>query len=448
MNPLRPKGVWCQTRHTLLLALMLATSLLVVPAPARADDARADPDPVPALSRAARPLADLRPLERMIGDATVVGVGEATHGSAEFFATKDRMFRHLVEREGFRSFSLEANWSAGLRIDAYVVHGEGDIRTIMREEFQESYRLWNTREYLDLFVWMRQYNLRHPHRPVRFMGNDAAYAGPELFDTVTRYVAGYRPALLPEIERLYRASRPLPGASVEETIKGNLVRPLDERKDRAEDVQEALDLLEELPPGPDRERHAWTLQHARAIAQVGTVFSYDYFDAAELGRMMEYRDKTMAENTVWWQRMTGDRVLLSAHNNHVGYETVNPAQYPKVQGAFLREALGERYTSVGFTFGEGAFNAYDLKDPKEPLRVFSVGTPGPDSNEETLKRVSDRPYYLDTRTAPPLARQWLAQARPTWSIGNSWPDDNWKTRLSASYDVLVHLPRITASDLL
>ncbi|MFF1295767.1 MULTISPECIES: hypothetical protein [unclassified Streptomyces] len=43
----------------------------------------------------------------MIGDARVVGLGEATHSSHDFFALKDRVFRHLVEEKGFRTFALE-----------------------------------------------------------------------------------------------------------------------------------------------------------------------------------------------------------------------------------------------------------------------------------------------------------------------------------------------------
>ncbi|MFD0345734.1 erythromycin esterase family protein [Kitasatospora aburaviensis] len=65
--------------------------------------------------------ADLRALGSMIGDAEVVGLGEATHGSHEFFAMKHRLFRYLVEEKGFTAFALETSWSSGLQIDEYVV---------------------------------------------------------------------------------------------------------------------------------------------------------------------------------------------------------------------------------------------------------------------------------------------------------------------------------------
>ncbi|MGW7366036.1 erythromycin esterase family protein [Streptomyces sp. NPDC054841] len=432
--------------HRLLLAVLCLTTLAVTAPAARADafPAARGGDPLPALARAAEPLSDLRPFDRMTGEAKVVGVGEATHNSREFFTTKHRLFRHLVEQKGFTTYALEANWSAGLRLNDYVLHGKGDPRRIMREEFQNSYLIWHTREYLDLIRWMREHNLRHPGHQVQFMGNDVGYAGPQLFDTVTDYVGERYTALLPRISRLYRASRP--AGSVDETMKAYLVKPLDERKALAGEVRQALELLERQRPGPDRERHAWVLQHARVIAATGAMYAYDFFDPEQLGRAMLHRDRVMAENTVWWQRQTGHRMLLSAHNGHVGYETSNPAQYPKLQGAFLRDMMGAAYVSVGFTFGQGSFNALDTTDPAEPIRRFSVGPMPAGSNEHTLERVSGRDYYLDLRTAPGAARKWLSEVRPTRSIGNSWPAEPDPVRLGTSYDLLIHLHRVTASN--
>ncbi|KQX47810.1 MULTISPECIES: erythromycin esterase family protein [unclassified Streptomyces] len=438
-------------RRRPLLAGLLAAALLGGLAPA-AGAAGAPPasDPARELARTAEPFTDLRPLDRMVGSAKVVGIGEATHSSAEFFEAKHRIFEHLVERRGFTTFALEANWSTGLLVDAWVRTGAGDIREIMRDEFQESYRLWNTEEYLDLFRWMRRHNQLHPEHQVRFMGNDLGYAGPNLFDTVTSYVARTHPALLPRFRELYRASRP--SGDVETWMKGYMARPLPERRRMAAEVNRALALLGEQRPARDpraREAAAWAVQHARAIAQVGTEYAHDMATDAGIAEAMLYRDRVMAENTVWWQRRTGDRIVLSAHNGHVGYETPRPDQYPRLQGAFLRDALGRDYVSVGASFGRGSFNAHDTEAPGEPLRAFTVGPLGPDSTSHTLDRVSPGAFYLDLRRTTPAARDWLSVPRPTRSIGTAypWAGDLAQVRLSASYDLLLHFPRITAARL-
>ncbi|CAL9342982.1 hypothetical protein SUDANB176_00309 [Streptomyces sp. enrichment culture] len=117
-----------------------------------------------------------------------VGIGEAAHGSHDFVAFRHRAFRYLVEQKGFRSFVLEADWSAGVRLDHYLPTGCGDPAQITSEEFQNDFLLLHSQEYLDMIRWMRAYDVAHPDAPVRFAGNDNAHAGPELYDRVISHV--------------------------------------------------------------------------------------------------------------------------------------------------------------------------------------------------------------------------------------------------------------------
>ncbi|GAA2259934.1 hypothetical protein GCM10010145_32490 [Streptomyces ruber] len=406
---------------------------------------------VRSLDRAAHPLRtvepggdtrDLRPLGDMTGDARVVGLGEATHSSYDFFTMKHRVFRHLVEHEGFRTFALEGSWSTGLRLDEYVLHGKGDPRRIMSDEFQADYRLWNTEEYLRLVEWMRAYNRDHPGDPVRFMGDDFGWAGPELYDRVTGYVARAHPALLPRITGLYRGLRPTAatGAHMERYMN----RPLAERKEAAARTGEALKLLRQRVPGADRDAYDWAVQHATAIDQTARGYAADFEDPAQLADVMRYRDRIMADNVAWWERHTGTKVLLSAHNAHVGYETGEPERYPRMQGAFLRDRYGSAYVSVGFTFDHGSFNA---TGPDGRLRRFTVGPASAGSNERVLDRVAHRDYVVDLRTVASPARAWLERTRPTRGIGTEYPFPDQDIALARSHDVLIHLHGISAARL-
>ncbi|WP_237535921.1 erythromycin esterase family protein [Streptomyces sp. SID3343] len=438
--------------RTLLSAAAFALCLgaTVGAAPAQAGNST---DPVRALSRAAQTLGstqpggsdnDLRAFDRMIGNASVVGVGEATHGSNEFRAFKDRLFRHLVERQGFTTFAFETSWSTGLRLNDWVQTGRGDLSKIMDEEFQHANVIWNTEETKTQFRWMREWNRTHPNRPVQVVGDDVGYAGPELFDTVTAYVARWYPDLLPEVQRLYRESRPTGTAG--EAMGSWEKIPLADRERMRGDVQRVLRLLEQRPAGADPRQHALILQHARSIAQVGTLWGFDF--TKDVPAMMRYRDQQMAANTLWWHDRTGSRILLSAHNGHVAEITSSPESYPKLQGEFLADRLGKRYVSVGFTFGQGDFNAWEAGDPAKALRSVTLGPGTSAGNEHTLEQVSGRDYYLDTRDAPAAARTWLNNARPTRSLGAEWPIPEYETvNLKKSYDVLVHLHRVTATHL-
>ncbi|MFI5554469.1 erythromycin esterase family protein [Streptomyces sp. NPDC051738] len=439
-------------RHRTLFALTLFIILAALTTGIPAAAAPTSTTVVEELDRAAHPLrtvepggdtGDLRPLDRMIGDARVVGLGEATHGSHDFFALKDRVFRHLVEAKGFRTFALEAPWSTGARLNDYVLYGKGDPRRIMREEFQRDYLWWNNTDYLRLVEWMRAYNLRHPEDPVRFMGDDIAWTGPELYDAVEAYVADTRPELSARLAELYRGLWPTAqtGAYIEQYLK----LPYAQRKERAERTGEALRLLERQAPGADREAYDRSVQQARVIDQTARQYDFDVEDPAQIAAAMRYRDEAMAANVVWWQRHTGTKVLLSAHNNHVGYVPEEPAENPKVQGAFLRERLGAGYVSVGLTFDHGSFNATGLDD--DAIRRWTLGPADPGGNERTLDRVRYRDHLLDLRSVGAPAADWLRQARPTRSIGTAYPDGPHDIALARSYDVLIHLHQVEASRL-
>jgi erythromycin esterase len=434
-----------------LLALALcaagtnAAASVAQPASAHGD---AD-DPVAALAHDAlalhstEPYGDLRdlhPLGAMVADATVMGLGEATHSSHEFFTMKHRVFRYLVEEKGFTTFSLETGWSGGVRLNEYVRYGAGDLNQIMKEEFQGSYRFWHTTEYRDLIEWMRDHNSRHATQ-VQFMGNDVGYAGPELFDRVTAYVRAHHPALVAQFVEAYRDLRPATDAGTWMSTYPEL--PMAQRQAVAAAAQQALDAL--TAADGDTEEFTWTVQHARAITQVATLYAFYSDDPAKFREAMLYRDQVMADNTVWWHQQTGAKILLSAHNGHVGYEPHEPEQYPRMQGAFLRDRLGAGYVSVGFTFHQGSFNAQDENDQ---LGTFAVGPAPAGNNEYIVDQVAPSDYLLDMRSVPAVARAWLAEPRPTHSIGSGWPQPDRPIALGRTHDILIHLHRVRAAHLL
>ncbi|MFJ6386581.1 erythromycin esterase family protein [Streptomyces sp. NPDC091972] len=431
-----------RTRISTILTLLVTFGTAV---PATGAPRAHTPTVVEALDRTAHPLRtvepggrtrDLRPLGRMVGGAGVVGVGEATHGSHDFFALKDRLFRYLVEEKGFRTFALEAPWSTGLRLDDYVVHGTGDPQRIMREEFQRDYLWWNNTDYLRLVEWMRARNVRNPGDPVRFVGDDTAWTGPETYDAVVARVTALDPTAGERLAGLYGRLRPTEQAGA--SIERHLAMPYAERRELAERSGEALELVRRA--GAD----ARTVQDATAIDRTARQYAFDFEDPGQVAAAMRYRDEAMAANVVWWQRHTGTKILLSAHDAHVGYESYDPAS-PQSQGAFLRDSLGSAYVNVGLTFGRGSFVA--TGQDGAAVRRWTVGPAAAGSNERTLDRVRYRDYALDLRTVASPARAWLHGARPTYRIGTAYPDGPHEVALARTHDVLIHLHRVTAARL-
>jgi erythromycin esterase-like protein len=112
--------------------------------------------------------ADLAPLEAMIGDARIVGLGESTHGTREHFQMKHRLLEYLVEELGFTWFAIEASTPEAHRLDAYVLGAGGDLAALIGGMY---FWTWNTEEVLAMVEWMRAHNARSDHK-VHFTGFD------------------------------------------------------------------------------------------------------------------------------------------------------------------------------------------------------------------------------------------------------------------------------------
>src|SRR3989440_9052092 len=89
------------------------------------------------------PEQDLLPLKQIVGNASIVGLGEATHGTHEFFEMKHRLLEFLVEQMGFTTFAIEGDWDAGAQINDYVMTGKGNARDLL-----QLFHIWpwNTQE--------------------------------------------------------------------------------------------------------------------------------------------------------------------------------------------------------------------------------------------------------------------------------------------------------------
>ena len=145
------------------LAVAAAALLLVAPAAAADTEAADEPLVTDWIRRHAyplssvdplAPLADLRPLRHMVGDARVVGLGESTHGAHEQFTIKHRVVRFLVEEMGFRALAFEEDWTKGIQLNEYVLTGRGDPQALLADAGPP----WRTQEILDLIRWMYGYN--------------------------------------------------------------------------------------------------------------------------------------------------------------------------------------------------------------------------------------------------------------------------------------------------
>jgi erythromycin esterase len=396
-----------------------------------------------ATSDPAEPVGDLRPLGRVVAGASVVGLGEATHGSREQFRLKHRMVRFLVERSGFRTVAFEGDFASGVLIDRYVVTGQGDPRALLAGM---GFPFWNSEEILDLVQWMRSYNQGHADK-VRFLGTDVLQLQQLSFDAIRAHVGRAAPDRLPELET-YLAPLALQGEPWEQFGWYEGLSEAEQQR-LIDTAGRLVRFVEGLPAAGDRLGHEYAEQHARAV-----LGWYEYYE--ERQGVRPTREQAIADTITWWQGLTGHRVAYWAASVHttsapeLTYHDPAP-QRATMAGGLLERRLGRRYVSVGTLFHQGTINS-DFGNPGP----HAIGPPGPGLVESTLVAASSPTYILPLPArAPGPVGDWLAGEAtvrmiiPAFSEGDD-PDDYTMTvpSLRDAFDALVFVRQTTASRLI
>jgi erythromycin esterase len=400
------------------------------------------------------PEQDLLPLKQIVGNASIVGLGEATHGTHEFFEMKHRVLQFLVKQMGFTTFAIEGDWDAGTQINDYLMTGKGKARDLL-----QLFRIWpwNTQEVLDLIEWMRSYDANPSHlQKVQFAGFDCQSVELQGFDRVIAYVKTVDRPQVASVEALYSGIRPTADWQTYSADYSNL--PQQTKQLYALHAHKVYDLLKthqtEYIRRSSQQDFALALQEARVIVQYAQLRSID--DTTQSGSLKyaNQRDAFMAENVSWLYEHGGTnvKVVLWAHNGHIANDPSNPDGW-KTMGTYLREQYKDHYLPVGFSFYQGTFNAFGSTN----IQPFTVAAPLKKSYNYTLGSVGLPRYILDLRRVPsgPVS-QWVKGPSYFWEIGavfdpqdKNYADDYYNFgSLQQWYDVVIHFQKVTASQLL
>jgi erythromycin esterase len=377
--------------------------------------------------------ADLQALKALVGNATVVGLGEATHGTREFFQLKHRMLEFLVSELGFRVFAIEANLPEAFAVDDYVLNGKGDPAAALAGLY---FWTWNTEEVLDMIRWMRAYNVDPAHKDkLRFYGVDMQFEGV----ACAQAKAWLETAAPAEAARLSELSKELAALKGQEE-RGPSPAAWAGPKGRLEALLGRVEALK--LPGDEADRQ---LQNLRVLVQFAAKHAHVKGDYV-------VRDASMAANLLWIQaREHGAKVVLWAHNGHVSTRPGSMAGADPM-GWHLRKALGQAYLPIGFAFREGGFQAMDGGSSRKFLRAFKVKAQAQGTLDAALGATGQPVLALDLRTRPKSGpvKTWLEGPQGTWSIGALFMTGKEqgfvaKERITTAFDALLFVDRTTAA---
>lgn len=286
------------------------------------------------LSSNSLPSTDLQTLCKNLGnEKKVVGLGESTHGTKEFTLLRSEIVKTLVTSSNFKVFILEADYVPCEKINEYLHTGTGNVEQLLLE-----LRLWPWihEDFLNLLVWLKEYNLSNPTQTVRFYGMDSQ---------LSKLHAQKDSILLKYPEQ---------GGQLFAIVEGN-----DNPKKKLNDLRQLSDQFEKSSNTVD------LLLHYYILCQINKLSQSSIKDP-------NIRDKNMAQFVQLIHKRDSSNVLIWAHNGHIS------KQGPSIQertalGHHLAVSYGEAYAAIGLDFQEGEFLAVDYDNIAErKIKTFSL----------------------------------------------------------------------------
>jgi len=392
----------------------------------------------------AAPLDDLEWLDRAIGDARVVAIGESSHYHHEFFQLRHRLLRYLVERHGFSAYAMESGFVEGSLVDGWVRGGD-ELGAVMANGMTSLMGLWTPmRSHLE---WMRQHNRTTAH-PVGFSGIDLPGSMVSLLpglDAALAYLAEVDPEFKvdPLIREIAAANAATSAFSAPIALSAYAELP-SERRDAL--TAGLADLAARLTARRlDYLRRSSADAYERALRSLSLTVTLDAMVRAmsrgDRHTTMLQRDAAIAD-TVEWILRKHDRIVLAAHNGHIlRCPGTMPGMPPlTMAGMHLADRLGEDYVAIGTTSATGP--TLNTGPDFYTGKLFTESeAPQPGSLDALMAASHDGAFATDLRRLSPedaAAVGAVTQQR----FGSYYCD----LKPLDAYDVVIHIPHVTPAD--
>ncbi|REL38566.1 erythromycin esterase family protein [Rhodohalobacter sp. SW132] len=332
---------------------------------------------------------DFDELINQAGERTLVLMGEASHGTSEFYTQRAELSKRLIEEKGFNFIAVEGDWPAMSRINEYVKHietGPGTLEEAMNYINRWPLWMWRNHEVKDLLSWLHEYNRDlNPDERVGFYGVDL-YAKQDAMGQVISYLEEIDPDLASRADRNFACM----------TRHGSIQQYLQMVSQSGEDCSEDFaDVLQLVRENTEKGWHFFNAEQNTKVAM----------NAEE-----HYRGNLMRGAQSWNARAShfyltaerllsfygeGSRGIVWAHNTHIGdaRATDMARQGAHNIGQLAREDLGEENV---FAIGFGTYEGHVLAGREWEAEMEVMRTPQARSGswEEMLEATGLPRFYL------------------------------------------------------
>jgi erythromycin esterase-like protein len=398
---------------------------------------------------------DYDPLLSLIGDARYVLLGEASHGTHEFYRARAEITQRLIREKGFTAVAVEADWPDAYRVNCYVrgAGSEQDAEEALRGFERFPTWMWRNSDVLDFTGWLRAHNEGLP-------GNaKAGFYGLDLYSIHASIgaVLTYLEKVDPEAARRARTRYACFDQFGEDTQAYGYVAGLGLSKSCEDDVvHQLLELRRRAADYARRDGRVaadeffYAEQNARLVKN-----AEQYYRSMFRGRVSSWnlRDRHMAETLEALVTHLGSghpapKVVVWAHNSHLGdaRATEMGRQGELNIGQLVREKHGREAVLVGFTTYRGTVTAASDWGAAAERKVVRPGLP--DSYEALFHEVGIPRFLLALRGARAAAD--LREPRLERAIGVIYRPETerlshyFQAQLPDQFDAVLHFDETRA----
>ncbi len=398
---------------------------------------------------------DYDKLLELIGNARFVLLGEATHGTHEFYSERAAITKRLITEKGFSILAIEADWPDSARVHRYVRGAATDANA---DKALSGFRrfptwMWRNAVVLAFVEWLRGFNKNiDPKRaPVGFYGMDL-YSLHTSIEAVLKYLdkvdpdgarrARLRYSCFDHFSRNPQQYGYATTVGATESCENAVVEQLVELQQRA---SQFLSRDGEVAA----EEFFFAEQNARLVKD-----AEQYYRAMFRGRASAWnlRDRHMVEtleNLV--SHLNGSRqpkAIVWAHNSHLGdARATEMSHYGEVNvGQLVRERFGNEAVLIGFTTHNGTVTA--ASDWGAPAKRKNVRAALRGSYEELFHETASPRFWIDLRGAGQIGV--LQQRRLERAIGVIYRPESerlshyFHARLPEQFDAIIHFDETRA----
>jgi protein-L-isoaspartate(D-aspartate) O-methyltransferase len=346
--------------------------------------------------------------------ARVLLLGEASHGTSEFYRARAAITRHMIEKHGFSIVAVEADWPDAATVDRYVRHRPA--RPNAPPSFQRFPTwMWRNTEFQSFVEWLHNYNATRGDRDrAGFFGLDL-YNMRDSIAAVLEYLDKVDSTAAAIARERYGCLTPW---QKDPSTYGRAVLTSGYRRCEKAVVEQCRALLEKhleyARVDPDSFLDA--AQNARLIAAAEKYYRVMYYGSAESWNL---RDTHMFETLehLLETRGSGSKAVVWAHNSHIGdarHTDMGIVRDELNIGQLCRERFGTQAALVGFGTHTGTVAA--AHDWGADMQVYRVNPSQPDSYERLCHDSGVARFLLDLRRDTPL-RHALTEPRLERYIG-------------------------------